>query len=132
MSVVWHGAELGHFENAEVAIAVVADRMGLTQELESNVGELIFHFLDQMPVEEREPSFGCPWRGNVKERVAFNDLATAMQKHARRLFLLWSRWENVCPPSAGFFDEVEGSSLFPVGRNQETRFGNRAWVEPER
>jgi len=114
MTVVWQGAELGHFENAEVAIAIVADRMGLTEELEANVGELIFHFLDQMPVRERKPGFGCWWCLDVKERVAFNDLTPAMQEHAWMLFLLWSRRENFCLPGAGFVDDVNHGIPFVV------------------
>jgi len=114
MTVVRHCAELGHFENAEVAITVVADRMSLTEDLEANVGELIFHFLYQMSVGKRKPGFGRRWCLDVKERVAFNDLTSAMQEHARMLFLLSGRWENFCLPGAGFVDDVNHGIPFVV------------------
>ena len=82
MSILRHVAELGHFEDAEVAVAIMADRVGLTEQVESGINKLAFHFHDKMPVGKREPGISCWWCLDAKERIPLDDLAAAMQKHA--------------------------------------------------
>jgi len=111
MSVTRNGAELGHFEDAEVAVAVVADCVGLAEQLKSGVRELVLDFLDKMPVRKREPCFGCPGCLDAKERSALDDLSAAMQEHRVSGGWLFSprmrQGEDFCLPCDIFFDEVD-------------------------
>lgn len=110
MSVLWHVAELGHFEEAEVAVAFVADCVGLTKRVESCIGQLILYLLHEMTVRKREPGIGSTWGLDVKEGAALNDLSTAMQKHAvvgAWPFGRWlGRWDDFGIPCSWLFDEL--------------------------
>ena len=78
VSILRHVAELGHFEDAEVSVAIVADGVGLTEQVEARINELIFHLHDKMPVGEWEPGVGCRWCPDAKERIPLDDLSSAM------------------------------------------------------
>lgn len=99
------------FEDPEVAIALVADCMGLSEQVKACIGELAFYLLDQMAVREWEPSVGCPGRLDIKELTALNDLASTVEEHGVSggwpFSRGWRHREDVCLPGASFFDQVD-------------------------
>ena len=118
VSVLRHVAELGHFEDAEVAVAVVADRVCLTEQVEPGVNKLVFHFHDKMPMGEREPCVGCRWCLDAKERIPLDDLSAAMQEHT--VVGSWrNRGNREDIPGAGFINNVNHVGICGNGEGRK-------------
>ena len=118
VSVLRHVTELGHFEDAEVAVAIVADRVCLTEQVEPGINKLAFHFHDKMPVGKREPGIGCRWCLDAKERIPLDDLSAAMQEHT--VVGSWrNRGNREDIPGAGFINNVNHVGICGNGEGRK-------------